>query len=303
MSGKQVILITGANAGLGLEIVRALSNSDTAYDILVGSRKLSNATSAIETVRKEVPNTQSTLSELQIDIESDDSIRAAFEQVLKSHGHVDALINNAGAGFDGEAAASRMTVREAFNKAWDVNVSGTHVMTHEFVPLLLKSSNPRIIFMTSGTSPLSETERFDHPIFQRLNASPEAGWPKPKGPNPVWSYRASKTGLNMLMRQWVQTLRNDNVKIWAISPGFLATGLGGVGAETLKKVSPANTYHMRDLVLIIADGCEGSIRGRQLRQRRGRRQEERRSGQSHPRQRSTGLVDRVVHSMWRVIDY
>jgi len=237
MAAKQIILITGANTGLGLEIVRALAASETPYEILVGSRKLESATSAIETVKKETPDTKSTFSELQIDISSDDSIKAAFEQVSKQHGHVDALINNAGAGFDGEAQAGRLTVREAFNKAWDTNVSGTHVMTHEFVPLLLKSANPRLIFMTSGTSPLSETERFDHPVFQRLNASPEAGWPKPQGLNPVWSYRASKTGLNMLMRQWVQNLRNDKVKVWAISPGFLATGLGGVGQETLQKVS------------------------------------------------------------------
>lgn len=236
MASKQVVLITGANTGLGLEIVRALCKSETAYDILVGSRKLESATSAIETVKKEVPGTQSTLSELQIDIHSDDSIQAALEQVSKQKDHIDVLINNAGAGFDGEAQAGRMTVREAFNKAWDVNVTGTHIMTLEFMPLLLKSSNPRLIFMTSGTSPLAETERFDHPIFQRLNASPEAGWPKKQGVNPVWSYRASKTGLNMLMRQWVQTLRNDNVKIWCVSPGFLATGLGGVGEEQLKKV-------------------------------------------------------------------
>jgi hypothetical protein len=32
-------------------------------------------------------------------------------------------------------------------------------------------------------------------------------------------------------------LKNDGVKVFAISPGFLATGLAGVGAEQLKKVS------------------------------------------------------------------
>jgi NAD(P)-dependent dehydrogenase (short-subunit alcohol dehydrogenase family) len=55
--------------------------------------------------------------------------------------------------------------------------------------------------------------------------------------NPVTSYRSSKTGLNMLMREWAKILKNDGVKVFAISPGFLATGLAGVGAEQLKKVS------------------------------------------------------------------
>jgi NAD(P)-dependent dehydrogenase (short-subunit alcohol dehydrogenase family) len=41
----------------------------------------------------------------------------------------------------------------------------------------------------------------------------------------------------MLMREWAKTLKNDGVKVFAISPGFLATGLAGIGAEQLKKVS------------------------------------------------------------------
>ena len=40
----------------------------------------------------------------------------------------------------------------------------------------------------------------------------------------------------MLMREWARLLRGDGVKVWAVSPGFLATGLGGVGVETLKKM-------------------------------------------------------------------
>lgn len=53
---------------------------------------------------------------------------------------------------------------------------------------------------------------------------------------PLTAYRSSKTGLNMLMREWVRILRNDGVKVWCLSPGFLATGLGGAGPEALKKV-------------------------------------------------------------------
>lgn len=31
----------------------------------------------------------------------------------------------------------------------------------------------------------------------------------------------------MLMREWTRILREDGVKTWCVSPGFLATGLGG----------------------------------------------------------------------------
>lgn len=38
------------------------------------------------------------------------------------------------------------------------------------------------------------------------------------------------------MREWVRVLREDGVKIWAISPGFLATGLAGMGRDNLRKM-------------------------------------------------------------------
>jgi NAD(P)-dependent dehydrogenase (short-subunit alcohol dehydrogenase family) len=40
----------------------------------------------------------------------------------------------------------------------------------------------------------------------------------------------------MLMREWAKILKNDGVKVFAISPGFLATSLADIGAEQLKKV-------------------------------------------------------------------
>jgi NAD(P)-dependent dehydrogenase (short-subunit alcohol dehydrogenase family) len=50
------------------------------------------------------------------------------------------------------------------------------------------------------------------------------------------AYRSVKTGLNKVIREWHRILHEDGVKVWAISPGFLATGLGGAGAEALRKM-------------------------------------------------------------------
>ena len=237
MSSNTIIFITGANTGLGYEAVKALYKADKTYTILLGSRSASKGDDAISSLKQEIPKSSSTITTVPVDVESDESIQEAFSTISTQHDRIDVLINNAGAGFDGEIQAGNLTTREAWNKAWDINVSGTHVLTEIFMPLLLKSKDPRLAFITSGTSGLVETERFDTPALQRINASPEAGWPKPKQVNPITSYRSSKTGLNMLMREWTRILKNDGVKVWAISPGFLATGLQGVGVEQLKKVS------------------------------------------------------------------
>ena len=234
MTEKQIVLITGANTGLGYEVVKSLyCTSSTPYHIILGARSLLKAKDTIEALKKLKgsgdPSLESTLEAVQVDLESDESISKAFESVQAKHTHIDILINNGGAAFDGEIMANRMTAREAWNKAYDINVSGTQVMTTTFVPLLLKSSTPRLLFVTSGLSTLQGAASPDSPRY----TIPPAGWPKPLAPSFV-SYRSSKTALNMLMIDWNRVLRNDGVKVWCISPGLLATGLGG-NPEMMKK--------------------------------------------------------------------
>ncbi|CAN9350126.1 unnamed protein product [Alternaria alternata] len=67
-----------------------------------------------------------------------------------------------------------------------------------------------------------------------LNTPPPKGWPKPPSMAQT-AYRSSKTAVNMLMLHWAKTLGVDGVKVFGISPGFLATGLGGAGPEMMKR--------------------------------------------------------------------
>ena len=97
MSSKQIVLITGANGGLGFETAKALFESSKAYHILVGVRgKTSRADDTIAALKKAVPNSTSTAEGLAIDITSDESIKKAFEEVQSRFPHLDVLINNAG---------------------------------------------------------------------------------------------------------------------------------------------------------------------------------------------------------------
>ncbi|KAI7327295.1 NAD(P)-binding protein [Hortaea werneckii] len=263
MADKTVVLITGGNTGLGYEAVKALCQSSSAYEILLGSRSVEKGQEAASQIQSEVPSTSSTITVIQIDVSSDSSIETATKQMQTKHGKLDILINNAGASFDREIQTGNLSIRAAFNKSWDTNVAGTQVLTTSLAPLLLRSQNPRLLFITSGTSALAETERHDHPAFARINASPAAGWPKDEGINPIMSYRSSKTGLNMLMTQWHRLLKEDGVKVWAISPGFLATGLGGIGAEQLKKMGARDPSEggrfIRDVVEGKRDGETGKV--------------------------------------------
>jgi NAD(P)-dependent dehydrogenase (short-subunit alcohol dehydrogenase family) len=141
------------------------------------------------------------------------------------------LIKYVGAQFDLQVLTGALTLRAAWQKSWDVNVAGTQVLTTTLVPLLLKSSDPRLLFVTSGTSSLS----YHVTRTISLDTPPAAGWPKDTTVPSATSYRAAKTGLNMLVREWDRILKNDGVKVWAVSPGMLATGLVG-DPEVMKRM-------------------------------------------------------------------
>ena len=57
----------------------------------------------------------------------------------------------------------------------------------------------------------------------------------------------------MLMRDWYRVLKNDGVKVWAVSPGFLATGLGG-GVESNKKMGASDPAEGGEFVRSVLEG-------------------------------------------------
>lgn len=96
MTSKTNVFITGANAGIGLEVVKALLTSQTPYHIFLGSRSIEKAEDACAALQKQSPNNASKITVVQIDISSDVSISSAFEKVKSEVDHIDVLVNNAG---------------------------------------------------------------------------------------------------------------------------------------------------------------------------------------------------------------
>jgi NADP-dependent 3-hydroxy acid dehydrogenase YdfG len=96
MSCNEILFITGANTGLGLETVKSLLQSPKAYTILLGGRSIDKANAAAKDVQAQFPGSPSTIKTVQIDVEDDDSINQAFEHISKEYERLDILINNAG---------------------------------------------------------------------------------------------------------------------------------------------------------------------------------------------------------------
>lgn len=144
MPSQRTVLITGCSDG-GLGSYLALAFHQAGWRVFASGRnlsKLSKATAAgIETV--------------QLDTLSDDSIAGAVAAVKKSTGgHLDALVNNAG------AAHSMPLMDLDISKArelFDLNVFSLISVTRAFLPLLLNSSYERGALVVNNTSIASQT--------------------------------------------------------------------------------------------------------------------------------------------------
>ncbi|TKA69242.1 hypothetical protein B0A55_04265 [Friedmanniomyces simplex] len=95
-SEKPLVLITGANQGLGYYAAQQLAS--TGHRVLLGSRDLSKAHKAIEQLLADdsVKLSKDSLEPLQIDVTSDQSIQEAAKTVEDKYGRLDILMNNAG---------------------------------------------------------------------------------------------------------------------------------------------------------------------------------------------------------------
>jgi NAD(P)-dependent dehydrogenase (short-subunit alcohol dehydrogenase family) len=105
---SKLVFITGANTGIGYETVKALVQSEkSTYHILIGTRTLAKAYSAIENMKDLLAPSCCTVEAIQIDVGNNESVKAAVKQVQERFGWLDILINNAGMSAESLAPSHR----------------------------------------------------------------------------------------------------------------------------------------------------------------------------------------------------
>lgn len=197
---KTIILITGGNNGIGLAACQLFAAQEK-YHCIMGSRSLEKGQAAISSIQSSTPG--SAISLVQLDITSDSSIAAAVQTVEAQHGHLDILINNAGVC---PMDFSRSTLRDCL----ETNAISPAMVTAAFTPLLLNSTNARVIYVSSMLG--SITCRTD---------------PKDMAHNEAYKvYRTSKAALNMLAACDTWEFRG-RIKVFAYCPGYVITDLAG----------------------------------------------------------------------------
>ena len=217
MASKTLVLITGANQGLGYYAAQQMAATGK-YHVLVGSRDITKAETAIKALGEETsPKVDvNDLEPLLIDVNSDESIKKAVQTVQEKHGKLDVLMNNAGIAIAQEPAAdgSGPSRRELWHQHFDTNLFSAAEVTEQFIPLLRESTAPdgkRIAFTSSGLSSL------EWALENEGNYSGEF--------YPL--YRSTKTALNMLMVHYARKLERDGFVVTGSDPGYCGTNLNG----------------------------------------------------------------------------
>ena len=200
---EKIAVVTGANRGIGFEICRQLAQKGIM--VVLTSRDDQKGKQACQVLQKE---------ELGVRYHSLDVIHAASVEGLrvfieKEFKRCDILINNAGI-FPDALRAGTQEIPSVFNAKIDTlnqalvtNVYGPLLLSQAFVPLMKRHNYGRIINLSSGMGQLTYMT---------------GGYP---------AYRISKTAINALTRILADEVRDNNILVNSMCPGWVRTDMGG----------------------------------------------------------------------------
>ncbi|KAJ5130325.1 uncharacterized protein N7515_006364 [Penicillium bovifimosum] len=201
MSEQTIILITGANSGIGYATTQILTEHPN-YHVIMGCRDQEKGEKALSQLQS--TNPKGTISLIQLDVEDDTSIAKAVDTVTQKFNRLDVLISNAGTG------AVHLSGRAKLQQIFSTNVIGAMLVTEAFIPLLLKSEKPYMIQVSSGLGSLALAN-------DPSNISYAVSYDE---------YRMSKAALDMMTIQMHKRLQGQ-VRVFAFCPGLVRSNLRG----------------------------------------------------------------------------
>ena len=197
----QTILITGANRGIGLEYVKQYAESG--QQVYATVRDPAKATALQQLAAK-----HTNIQVLALDVSDVSAIRDLAGQL--SALTIDILISNAGTYPD---SVFGKTDPQAWLQAFQVNTLTTYYLAEAFLPQLRRANQAKLIAMTSKMGSIEDN-----------------------GSGGEYIYRSSKTALNMVVKSLALDLREFNIQVAALHPGWVRTDMGGpnglIDAET-----------------------------------------------------------------------
>ena len=188
---QRTAVVTGGSRGLGRAI--AIRFAEAGYHVAVGYRRRAKEA---ELTLAEVNKAGGTGAVYRFDVSDGGAVRSAFTEIFDARARVDVLVNNAGCARD---QAFGLTEDDDWRRPIDVNLTGAYHCSRAVVRHMVAGAGGVII-----------------------NVASVAGYRASPGQS---SYAASKGGLMALTSTLAAELAPAGVRVNAVVPGFLNTGL------------------------------------------------------------------------------
>ena len=200
----RVGLVTGASRGIGRAIARELAARGAT--VLLGARDQEKLAATVA----EIVAAGGKALPVPIDVADRASIEAAFEAILKAHGRLDFLVNNAGITRDNLVLRMKP---DDWQQVLDTNLTGAFTCTQAALRPMLKQRSGRIVNVTSV-----------------VGLTGNAGQA---------NYAASKAGLVGFTKAVAREVASRSITVNAVAPGFIETDMTAAMTDKAKEAVSA----------------------------------------------------------------
>jgi len=204
LTGK-VALVTGASRGIGKEIALELSN--------LGAEVIINYSSSDEKAEEVVnliKKSGGKVHKLKFDVSKEESVSAAFEEIIKINGTIDILVNNAGITRDGLLMRMKS---EQWDDVLNTNLKGVFLCTKYASKFMMKKRSGSIVNISSVVGIIGNPGQAN--------------------------YSAAKAGVIGFTKTCAKEFASRGINVNAIAPGFIETEMTEkLNTEDILKVIP-----------------------------------------------------------------
>ena len=205
---NKVCIVTGANAGIGLETTRELAKKGAT--VVMVCRNQERGEKALEDIQNSTGNKQIYL--FIADLSSQKQIRAFASEFLERFDRLDVLVNNAGV-----FLPSHQLTEDGFEATFAINHLAYFLLTHLLLDVIKQTPESRIVNVSSNAH-LSASINFD----ALENVNPYNGYV---------AYGQSKLANVLFTYELARQLEGTGVTCNALHPGVVATNIANHGTS------------------------------------------------------------------------